>query len=612
MAKVVTESFRIESTNEFVNSFGLDAGNEYYIMGSSIDKQDEISNTQSSIREFQRRVIFGNKLTPTNVRFMFNINPWTSGTVYDSFDDTQDMSTKNFYVTVLDGPINETSYKVFKCIRNNNRSPSISIPSTALEENIYETTEEDGYVWQFLFAVPPADYIQFATSAYLPYVENQFVKENAKQGIGDIVIETVPAGHFSGFIIGSSTSPSGAVLNSATRLNETTYQVEIICEQETKATSGSYANMIFRIPGEGGADGNVYEIIDSYASNDVTQTKRVNLYIKTPSFDQTRINSAVEIVPKINITSPDDVNGTQAVAYGVINSEGTLTAVNFKDKGSGYNFATATLQEPGKSVPTTVENSKLRVIHTPTGGHGSNPVHELFMSRVETVTNFISDVTTNTPSTNTYTKVGLVKNPQFEKNPTAALTTGATYKITNIGGNDDQPVWNTIAGTQDVVYSVGDIFVCQSIQTTDGGEAMTLPSTFDNRVTLTVLNSLLTPAQAQQGFYVEQTHENGQVASGIIHEVQLLDFDFDGTDDSTRIHLVDTSGDFSVNFNSNINITIKEDKDSTSTTLADFNIDSVDLEIYQPYSGELLHFVDFDPITRTDSSKEKIKLIFDF
>jgi len=173
-------------------------------------------------------------------------------------------------------------------------------------------------------------------------------------------------------------------------------------------------------------------------------------------------------------------------------------------------------------------------------------------------------------------------------------------------------VWNTIAGTQDVVYSVGDIFVCQSIQTTDGGEAMTLPSTFDNRVTLTVLNSLLTPAQAQQGFYVEQTHENGQVASGIIHEVQLLDFDFDGTDDSTRIHLVDTSGDFSVNFNSNINITIKEDKDSTSTTLADFNIDSVDLEIYQPYSGELLHFVDFDPITRTDSSKEKIKLIFDF
>ena len=33
---------------------------------------------------------------------------------------------------------------------------------------------------------------------------------------------------------------------------------------------------------------------------------------------------------------------------------------------------------------------------------------------------------------------------------------------------------------------------------------------------------------------------------------------------------------------------------------------------YTPYTGELLHYIDFDPITRQLERKEKIKFIFDF
>ena len=157
MAKVVTENFRIETSNEFVKSFEDMASNDYYIMGSSYSKNNTISNSQKEIRDFERRVIFGNRITTDDVRYMFNIKPWSTGTVYDSFDDTQDMSTKNFYVTVLDGPINETSYKVFKCIRNNNGAASTQEPSTTQESVNFETTVSDGYIWKYLFSVPPAD-----------------------------------------------------------------------------------------------------------------------------------------------------------------------------------------------------------------------------------------------------------------------------------------------------------------------------------------------------------------------------------------------------------------------------------------------------------------------
>ena len=46
--------------------------------------------------------------------------------------------------------------------------------------------------------------------------------------------------------------------------------------------------------------------------------------------------------------------------------------------------------------------------------------------------------------------------------------------------------------------------------------------------------------------------------------------------------------------------------DSINTT------DTITYGSYNEFSGELLHFMDFDPIERTATRKEKIKFIFDF
>lgn len=616
MAKVVTESFRIESTNEFVDSFADAAKNDYYIMASSHSADaTAITNSQSDIRDFQRRVIFGNKIDSSDVRYMFERQPWTSGTIYDAFDDEQDMSTKNYYVTVLDGTINETSYKVFKCIRNNGGQPSTNSPSTALSASTnYETTEEDGYVWKYMFDVPPAEYILFGTSNLLPYVASTTVSTSAQQGIGDVVVQSSPAGAFSSYVVGPTGNPGQATVVSAVSLNASTFRVEVAATQEVKTTVGEYKNMYLRL-----ADGSLVDIIDSSTPAFASSGNKV-LYVDvtTTSVPNSFVDQSVEILPKVKISKPNDTSGTQALAYGVIDSAGNLVNVNFKTKGSGYDFATAELQQPGQASGTVVDGSQLRVIHSPEGGHGADPIHELYMSRVETVTTFFSDITTDTPSTNTYTKVGVIKNPHFKVVDTFGaglsddlkIELNKTYKITNLGVGDQQAAWNQIAGTANVVYSVGSVITAKAIDIdTNGGKVMEIPDTFDNRIKITK-DVKMTTGQAAAGFYISQT-ENGETCEGIIHEVKYTDPGNTGSQTHTELYVTDAVGAYNKTFDTNTNIQIKETKES-STTAFSSTINSVVQSVYTPFTGELLHFVDFAPITRAESSKEKVKLIFDF
>jgi hypothetical protein len=552
MAKVVTENFRVESTNEFVDSFADANGNNYYIMASSVNEDSTIANTQKDIREFQRKVVFGNKIDSNNVRYMFNIKPWVTGTVYDIFDDTQDMSTKNFYVTVLDGTINETSYKVYKCLRNNNGAPSTDSPPTSELDSEYEITSGDGYVWKYLFDVPPAQYLLFGTSKFLPFIPNPIVTANATQSISDILITDVDAGAFKPYLIGEDATPTqGTIASVSSDIIVDQYQLQVTCSKVPKNATDAYTNMYIRT-----TNGHIFDIVESSipANVDSTTNKTLNIFVKTPinlNNEAGLSGGACFIVPKIEITEPDDSTGTQAIAYGVLSNEGTLTSINFKTKGSGYTSASAQVKAP---PALQFSDTSVRTIVSPTGGHGSDPVHELFMSKVGTVTSFVTDTNTNIPDSNQYTKIGLVKNPTFR----------------------------------------------------DG----TYPADFDNRVGITV-SEVLDESQVAVGSVVKQASSYdvdgnpiGTEVVGIVHEVKQLGV-------TTGLFIVDNVGTYSKEFaTGDFQIFANEGDANTSYQGTIFAVNAQ--HKYNKYSGEVMHFVDFDPITRTATSKEKVKLIFDF
>jgi len=613
MAKIITENFKVETTKELFGSFvstnttlssnfasslgayntsntlSLSSGNQsaivgfvdsqmatlnpesdYYIMGSSIDKPNNILNTQFEKREFERRVIFGNKITVNDIRYMFKLNPWSTGIIYDDFDDTQDASLLNMFVTVVNS---EGDYYVFKCLDNNDGSVSTVTPSlNEIDTSTYELIiASDGYVWKYMFSVAQADAQVFATtdSLPLPYpaLGNTLVKAGASENISQILITNTPSGLFSKCVFGPGTvtvsDPSGTA-------SASTVEVESIVQDATLTTKKSIS---VKISPKSGAfldtsnnsyadlylwrsDGKVYDVLTSIQPNAAGQYINITVSTADTVASFTDGGKTYKLLPKIRV-SRSTSSGTPCIAYGVIDRFGTLTKVSFNNKGSEYKFASAKLVLP-TGVATTALNQSLtatalRCVISPTGGHGSNSIAEMSMSRLGVITNF-SGEDVLIPDANYYTKVALLKNPTFRD--------------------------------------------------------ATKPVQFDNRTIITLSGNVTSTATA--GKYVTQTialnaGAGNEQVSGRIHQSV-----YSASANNTKVYLVDYSGDFQNIFQTG-KIFIKTSPDSANTGAGiDINNSNVVYGNYSPYSGDILHFVDFDPIQRQTDRKEKIKFIFDF
>ena len=703
MAKIVTENFKTEIATEFVDSFrdetnllvqsfenlvrsynisesvGLSDDeieevvnivrgevqrflpqDQYYVIGSSVDRENEIENTQFEKREFQRRAIFGTKVSINNVKYMFLRRPWESGTVYNQFDDLVDVEQSNIYVTVLEGEQEEGPYKVFKCISNNRGAASTVKPSLNALDPAIEVELSDGYIWKYMFTIPVAEYNEYSTRTSLPYVEDTSVSRFTKEQISNIIIEDTVPNLFSQY------DPGTLRLNSILAgTQENSYNIELqTFDVAPRSGSGSYNNMYLRSQD----DGKVFDIIDSTVPNSSSANRTLNLVVSSATdirtIGYTNFTSNFEIVPKIDVSpsntisaneidqsfavtnngqnnyvingaanptlslvrgqtyqfnvsatghpfwlqtdvptwpfintsvlntndgvtnngtadgtitytvptdAPDTIYyrcenhptmsgtiqisgagtslNTNAVAYGRLDANGTLDEVKFVNKGNGYKFATAKVSLPPALAQTytNVEDAtRLRVIVSPKNGHGSDPVSELAMSRIAVSANILSDAQTQIPDTNTYTKVGLLKNPQFN--------TGV------------------------------------------------FPETFDNRLRL----ELTSEPNASVGQYVIE-EKSDQIVYGIIHEIKQ-------ENGVWVVYLVDYTADFNETFTQNAQLQIKDSLTADAFEIATINNSDTAIQTgdYIPFSGELLHFVDFQPITRSANRKEKVKFVFDF
>jgi len=704
MAKIVTENFKTEIAAEFFDSFrnenetliqsflsslktyntsesiGLTADqlneisslakgevdrylpeNHYYIIGSSVDKENEIENSQFEKREFQRRVIFGTKAVISGVKYMFLRRPWTPNVVYDQFDDLLDIELSNMYVTVPDGEGDQGPFKVFKCISNNKGTASTVKPSVnSTDPEIEVENEGDGYIWKYMFTISVSDYDEYSTRTSMPYVEDREIVEAAREQVSNILIEDTVTSLFSQY------KPGTLKLNNISQgTQENTYEIELqTFDVAPRSGSQAYRNMYLRSE----EDAKVFNILDSSVPNSNPSNRTLNLTVSSDidirTIGYTNLTSNFEIVPKIDISPSDTIaanqvdqsfsvinngqgnyvingssnpalslvrgqtyefnisatghpfwiqtapptwpftgvstlttndgvtnNGTQngtitytvpfdapntlyyrcqyhstmfgsiqvsgagssqttnAIAYGRLDANGTLDQIKFVDKGTGYKFATAKIALPPallQTYPNPENASRLRTIISPKGGHGSDPVSELAMSRVSVIANIITDAQTNIPATGTYTKVGLLKNPSFR----------------------------------------------------DGQ----FPASFDNRLRL----ELTASPNATVGQYIIEEKSN-QTIYGIIHEIKQ-------ENGVWVVYLVDYTADFNKSFTQSAQVKIKTELSDTAFETATINNTNTAIQVgnYVPFSGKLLHFVDFDAITRSESRKEKVKFVFDF
>ena len=224
MAAIVTDQFRILNANNFVETVESSANSYYVFLGlpnpnvvgfgrtttwntdvpSPVDSIDNISHVGDT-------TIFGKKVTSVNIRRLIRRVNWTAGTKYEMYRHDYDITnqspiTKSSRLYDANYYVMNKNYQVYICIENG--SSGISTTGNASQDEPLFTDLEpsragesgDGYIWKYLFTVPPSDIIKFDSTDYISVPNDwssstdapiQSVRENGDSTLNNNQIKTV-------------------------------------------------------------------------------------------------------------------------------------------------------------------------------------------------------------------------------------------------------------------------------------------------------------------------------------------------------------------------------------------------------------------------------------
>lgn len=174
MVAKATHFSRINNAHNFIDDVA-ESGNSFYVcVGKSDSWSDtfddftddnlfpELVNgaTRTLTYEAQVRqnILAMKKLSIPLVSHGIRRYNWISGQTYVAWDSTDpDIFTKRFYIVTED-------LRVYKCIRRGTGASTVQPTQT----NATPTTEADGYMWRFMYAITAVQVTRFLTDVYLP------------------------------------------------------------------------------------------------------------------------------------------------------------------------------------------------------------------------------------------------------------------------------------------------------------------------------------------------------------------------------------------------------------------------------------------------------------
>ncbi len=166
MASIVTSKFRVHNAEQFAEAFSESSNTIMYLfIGKNTAFPDDNApptpvNSTANIEYTPWREMYGAKrITTADVTHAVPRHDWTSGTVYDQYDDQDtNLLDDDFYVMTED-------YNVYKCLFNNSGAASTSQPTGT---STSEFTTADGYIWKYMYTVTTAKALKFLTNDYIP------------------------------------------------------------------------------------------------------------------------------------------------------------------------------------------------------------------------------------------------------------------------------------------------------------------------------------------------------------------------------------------------------------------------------------------------------------
>ena len=186
MPQIITNNFRIYNATKFTDS--VDSEEKlYFFIGKPRSWENETSpptpvNNSYYDLDYLAENIAIKKINSSDVSAAVKRHDWAAGTVYTQYDNTDgNLFSKNFYVLTF------PEYNVYKCLYNNEGSPSTVKPS-GRSTSIFETS--DGYKWKFIYALTDTDLLKFFTNDFMAVHTDSLVSYTAIPGtIDSFVIE---------------------------------------------------------------------------------------------------------------------------------------------------------------------------------------------------------------------------------------------------------------------------------------------------------------------------------------------------------------------------------------------------------------------------------------
>ena len=583
--KLVTNYFNLHNAKQFRESISETANSIYYVFAGrhtpyvgGDETVPDLNNTNDTVNiDPYKLMVFGKKVSNTDVKVMVPRYNWVSNTVYTAYSGNTNIAVNNYYAVVNA----VSSFHVFKVLGNNNGAPSTVSPNfndTGADDEFYSTS--DGYVWKYMYTIDSSNFTKFATEEYIPVVPNANVTGNAVSGAIDVVLVNYAGSNYNTYLSNTFISSDLTIGGDPTIFTIANNAI---------ASNGFYNDSYIYIKGGTGL-GQIKKIVDYTVIG--TQKKIIveSGFSTTPD-----ITSVYEITPSVLVQG----DGTGAVARALVNtnSSNSISGIEIIKRGSGYTYATTTVLGNTSGVSNTASVS---VVFGPKGGHGKDPEIELGGKYLGISVTFANNESGTIPVSNDYRTIGLLKDPFFSNVTLTIATSTGVFNDNEVVTQTDSNATGIVKGsttTTVAVSNVTGIFVTNKniVGGTTGATASVIDyvinnqvkdfNTFDNRERYTYTAGSGSFIQDEKVYQLDVS-----VANAYYH-----------SNDANYYYLTDLRGVLNTG-NTMIGV------NSGASVILNSHLPS---DIVQG-SGEVLYIENVDPIVRSASQSESIKLILKF
>jgi len=580
MAAIVSNNFRSLNAKGFIEDVRSEQSNIYIGVGKTTAWQDSSPNLQDftdgqaplpvdtidDINEARANMIGMKLLKNNDVSHVVPRYDWTAGSVYTPWDSDDpniyENSENPFYVLTKD-------FKVYKCIdRPSSTTPASDVP-TKVQAAPFETA--DGYKWKYMYTIIATDSEKFLTRSYMP-VKTLTVSTEAKAGVA------------AQFNLGAERTVELATENpkitvgqkvSASNLNGGSFAATTV----VTAISGKFVTFSANSANYTTQLTTTFTFGDFEDTNPLydQQQAQKNSVSLAGGIDRIEIidggsgytDSADDIATNINIVG----NGTAAGVVGaatIDKTSSTITRVVPSTPGTNYSVAQVSI------IDSALNGSgfKARAVIPPPSGHGVDPVAELgaFYVAVNTQISGVDD--TDIANNQDFRQITILKNPTIGAAGKIDTKAEALARGSNRG---------TFRATKFLSYNTGDSNVQSAVVTmankVQNGDDVLLKGSQD--------------AASAQGVIPRAYVTNVDTTAGKIYYVQNSLTGYNSFPATDNISYSDSAAPTA----STTGITL-----TASNGTTDFN----------KQSGEILFIENRDPIQRSSTQIEDIKLILEF